>query len=104
MNNFTIGIDVGGTKTAYGLFDSNKKLIFKNKLPTNSNLDSQAFFDEIADNINTILKNHDINYSNLRGVGIGMPSYIFYEEGRIMKTANLPKIKDFPAIVIYIKN
>ena len=26
-----------------------------------------------------------------------MPSYIFYEEGRIMKTANLPKIKDFPA-------
>jgi len=33
-----------------------------------------------------------------------MPSYIFYEEGRIMKTANLPKIKDFPAIVIYIKN
>jgi len=104
MNNFTIGIDVGGTKTAYGLFDSNKNLIFKNKLPTNPNLDAQAFFDEIADNVNIILRDNNIHHSNLRGVGIGMPSYIFYEEGRIMKTANLPKIKDFPAIVIYIKN
>lgn len=97
MNNFTIGIDVGGTKTAYGLFDSNKNLIFKNKLPTNPNLDAQAFFDEIVDNVNIILRDNNIHHSNLRGVGIGMPSYIFYEEGRIMKTANLPKIKDFPA-------
>ena len=31
MNNFTIGIDVDGTKTVYGIFDSNKKLIFKKK-------------------------------------------------------------------------
>lgn len=43
MNNYTIGIDVGGTKTAYGLFDSNKKLIFKNKVPTDPNLDGQTF-------------------------------------------------------------
>lgn len=43
MNNFTIGIDVGSTKTVYGLFDSNKKLIFKNKVPTDPNLDGQTF-------------------------------------------------------------
>ena len=48
MNNYTIGIDVGGTKTAYGLFDSNKKLIFKNKVPTDPNLDGQTFFDEMT--------------------------------------------------------
>lgn len=48
MNNYTIGIDVGGTKTAYGLFDSNKKLIFKNKVPNDTNLDRQTFFDEIT--------------------------------------------------------
>lgn len=48
MNNYTIGIDVGGTKTAYGLFDSNKKLIFKNKVPTDPNLDGQTFFDKMT--------------------------------------------------------
>ena len=48
MNNFTIGIDVGGTKTAYGLFDTNKKLIFKNNVPNDTNLDRQTFFDEIT--------------------------------------------------------
>lgn len=48
MNNFTIGIDVDGTKTAYGLFDTNKKLIFKNNVPNDTNLDRQTFFDEIT--------------------------------------------------------
>lgn len=48
MNNFTIGIDVDGTKTAYGLFDTNKKLIFKNNVPNDPNLDRQTFFDEIT--------------------------------------------------------
>lgn len=43
MNNFTIGIDVGSTKTVYGLFDSNKKLIFKNNVPTDPNLVGQTF-------------------------------------------------------------
>lgn len=94
---FTIGIDVGGTKTAYGLFDRNKNLIFKNKVPTNSDLDAKEFFDDIADNILSIIKDQNIDISSLRGIGIGMPSYVFYEEGRIIKTANLPKIKEFPA-------
>lgn len=104
VNAYTIGIDVGGTKTAYGLFDGDKNLILKYKTASNADLDAQGFFDEILSNINTIMRDQSLKVNNLRGVGIGMPSFVFYEEGKILKTANLPKINNFAARNYMIKS
>jgi glucokinase len=103
MSIYTIGIDVGGTKTSYGLFDSKKRLVFKKKTPSRAELKPEEFFDEIIDNIKDIMQHHDITEGQLRGVGIGMPSFVLYEEGKIVKTANLPLIKDFHARNYMIK-
>jgi glucokinase len=39
----------------------------------------------------------NIKKEELLGIGVGMPSFIVYDEGYIIKTSNLVKIKDFPA-------
>jgi glucokinase len=97
MEQYTIGIDIGGTKSAYGLFNSQKQIVFRITHPSNNTCKPDIFFDEVAANINKIMSDNDIKKEDLRGIGIGMPSFILYEEGRIIKTSNLTNIHDFPA-------
>lgn len=97
MSIYTIGVDVGGTKTAYGLFDSQKNLIFKNKTSTRADMNGEEFFDVIAENISSIMRDYNITDKELRGIGIGMLSFVLYEEGKIVKTANLKRIRNFQA-------
>ncbi|MDF1494819.1 ROK family protein [Caproiciproducens sp. CPB-2] len=97
MEEYSIGIDVGGTKIAYGLFDGSRNLVKKYRTQSDASLSSEAFFDNIAQMIQKMMEDNALTKDALRGIGIGMPSYILYEEGRIIKTTNLPKIHDFPA-------
>ncbi|MDR1469571.1 MAG: ROK family protein [Spirochaetaceae bacterium] len=97
MEMFTIGIDVGGTKTAYGLFDGETRIVGRHSHPSDALCSPERFFDQIAAGIDALLSAGHIQKENLRGVGIGMPSFILFEEGRIVKTSNLPNIRDFPA-------
>lgn len=97
MEEYTIGIDVGGTKISYGLFDGKKNLVYRERTMSDSNLESEEFFDQIVEKIKSILKTKEISIIDLRGVGIGMPSFILFDEGKIVKTSNLQKINNFPA-------
>jgi len=97
MEHYVIGIDIGGTKVAYGLFDNDKKIVMRKTHPSNALCSPQDFFDEVVVNIRGIMSEKNLNKENLRGIGIGMPSFILFEEGRIIKTVNLTNIKDFPA-------
>jgi len=93
---YYLGIDVGGTKIAYGLFDNGKNLIAKMKTPTNTSLNSEKFFDALCEEIDIFLKEHHINLEEVEGIGLGMPSFIYFEKGYILKTASIPNIHDFP--------
>lgn len=93
---FYIGIDIGGTKTAYGLFDEFKKLIAKKKTCTNIGLEAEAFFDTVCDEIFRFLKEQQISFSEVAGVGIGLPSFINFEQGFIVKTGSIPQLHHFP--------
>ena len=97
MEQFIIGIDVGGTKAAYGVFDGKKNVIRKLVHQSNADWAPEVFFDQIAANVKELMASSHIPAENLLGVGLGMPSFIVYDEGYIIKTSNLTKIKDFPA-------
>jgi glucokinase len=97
MEQYAVGIDIGGTKVAYGLLDGQNQIIRRVAHPSNSAYSPEVFFNEVADNIRELLSGSHIEKENLRGVGIGMPSFILFEEGRIIKTSNLTNIYDFPA-------
>ena len=97
MEQFTVGIDVGGTKTAYGIFDGQKNLVRYLNHPSDVDCSPQDFFDRIGTNVKELMVACQITKENVLGVGLGMPSFILYDEGYIVKTSNLVKIKDFPA-------
>ncbi|MCL1992813.1 MAG: ROK family protein [Spirochaetes bacterium] len=97
MQKYTIGVDVGGTKTAYGVFDTDKNLIRHLSHPSNTACPAEDFFDQIAANVNRLMAACEIQKEEFLGVGLGMPSFILYEEGYIVKTSNLKNIKNFPA-------
>ena len=48
---YYVGVDIGGTKIAYGLFDESKQLIMKKVLPSDDKLVGEDFFHPIAQEI-----------------------------------------------------
>ena len=103
MDQFTIGIDVGGTKTAYGIFNGQKNLEPNLRLvrylnhPSNTHCSPETFFEEISANVKELMASCQIKKENVLGIGLGMPSFILYDKGYIVKTSNLVNIKNFSA-------
>ena len=98
MNKYVIGIDVGGTKVAYGLFDDKRNLLTEHRHDSDTNLTSEEFFDFITDTIFDICKTQKISINDLLGIGVAWPSMIDSETGQILITSNLVKVSNFPAI------
>ena len=96
MSRYRIGIDVGGTKTAYGLFDGNNTIIDRHQHITPMDVDGPGLCDLLLAGIDDILNRNAIDHAAVKGVGLGMPSFIFYEEGYIYMTSALVNVKAFP--------
>ena len=92
---YTIGIDAGGTKVAYGLFNSGGEIIAKHQHVTNTDADGPEFSDALIKNVEILMKNNNLPYEKLDGIGIGMPSFIKSDTGYIYRTSAMTKIKDF---------
>jgi glucokinase len=97
MGAYVMGIDVGGTKIACGLFDGKKNLVARSRGPSDPALPPEAFFDGIIRELRALLEGQGLGPEDLRGIGLGMPSFILFEQGYIVKTSNLVNIRDFPA-------
>ena len=93
---YVIGIDAGGTKVAYGLFSSDGTLVSRRQHPTDAAADGPGFSDTVIENIRELMDQHALSFDSLLGVGLCMPSFILYDEGRILMTSAMPGIKDFP--------
>ena len=92
---YIFGIDAGGTKVAYGLFDREGNLLDKYQHPTDIQADGPAFSEQLIKTINEVLKEHQTTLEEVYGVGICMPSYIRFEKGYIHMTSAMVNIKDF---------
>jgi glucokinase len=97
MGAYVAGIDVGGTKIACGLFDEGKNLVAQRRCPSDPGLEPEAFFDGLLRELRALLEEQALDPGQLRGIGLGMPSFILFEQGYIVKTSNLVKLRDFPA-------
>ncbi|PHP51317.1 ROK family protein, partial [Actinomyces ruminis] len=94
---YTIGVDVGGTKTALGIFDGERALVRRIQFPSDAALAPKPFLDGIVDACLELAGEVGTEMSDLRGIGVAVPSYVNYEEGHIVKTTNLPLLRDVPA-------
>ena len=93
---YIIGIDAGGTKVAYGLFDSGGAIIDRLQHPTALDADGPTFSDTLIENIKLLIGKNNLTFGHLSGVGICMPSYILYDKGHVLMTTAITGIKDFP--------
>jgi len=92
---YVIGIDVGGTKVAYGLFDSRGGLIHRCQHPSDSSLDGPAFSDRMIETVREIMREFELSAGDIKGVGIGICSFIIMDRGYIYMTSALEKICNF---------
>jgi len=83
----TIGIDIGGTNTAFGILDRKGKFYGEGNISTNKHKDIKDYVIELCSTIkDTVLNiNEEVN---LIGIGIGAPNANFHS-GCIEQAANL---------------
>jgi glucokinase len=90
----SIGIDVGGTKTLFTLFDSSFALKdeIKLKTPQKSRSDFQR---ALLDSVEKLSRAAARRKIELSGIGVGCAGSIDTKEGVVRHSPNLPKIANF---------
>lgn len=103
MNTYYLGIDIGGTKTAYGLFDCDRQLMARGETPTDANADGESFFSGIAGEIRRWMAKAIAMDGQVAGIGIGITGFVDYDRGALSVTASLPRLNFFP-VSDYLKS
>lgn len=95
MRSYRIGIDAGGTKVAYGLFNEQNQLLDRFQHPTPVEADGPAFSDMVIEIVEKMLEKNGLKKDNLLGIGVCMPSFIIFEQGYVCMTSAMVNIRDF---------
>ena len=111
-NTYSLGIDIGGTNTVFGLVDSRGQIIKKDSILTNSNNPPGLLFE----NIFNIINNWEIELDNsdiVRDIGVGVPNGNYFT-GMVVSPPNMGKdwdelnlcslIKTFKNVPVSITN
>ena len=85
---YCLGIDLGGTTVKMGIFGSDGVLVDKWEIPTRVEEEGKAILPDIAESIEEKLGQHQIEKSQLLGIGMGVPAAAD-ENGVVQNTTNL---------------
>ena len=95
MNDWVVGIDLGGTKVELGLINPENIIVDRYKMPTNPDDGPESVVARIADCVNqfqTRLSQDD----HIVSVGICTPGPVDHENGVLINPTNLPKFYNIP--------
>ncbi len=106
----SIGVDIGGTNTAFGFVDSSNNCVFENSFATEAEKGVDNFLERLYNKINLYLERYKDNYI-IEGMGISAPG-VNYLTGVIESAANLnwgrvnlsDKIKNYFEIPVVFLN
>ena len=96
MQPITIGIDIGGTKTALGLFSGPGMPRLRAAAPSPQNAEPEALVRLLVREIRGLLQRGGIREEQLTGIGVGAPAWVDYEAGRVIYAPNLACLKNYP--------
>lgn len=85
---FVIGIDMGGTNTAFGIVDARGTVIASSSIKTGKHSKIEDYIDELYTEINRIIVANDAE-GKINGIGIGAPNANYFT-GTIEDGVNLP--------------
>jgi glucokinase len=90
-----VGIDLGATKMLVGVLKG-RKVLATVKAKTDPSGGEGDFFATIAATVARAIGDAGLKPSQLAAVGAGCPGVFDYRTGRIVSSANIPFIKDYP--------
>src|SRR5690625_2135917 len=97
-----VGIDIGGTSLKFGLIDDSGKIVTKWEIPTVKNKSNEEFVEYIRNSVLETKRHHQIEFNNLKAIGIGSAGFVNVKEGIIYEFVNIGW-KDFPLVEILQK-
>lgn len=92
---WVMGIDLGGTKVAFGLVNPDNDIVVRARMDTNADDGLEIVSTRIADQINQ-LTSHLPAGESLVGVGICTPGPVDHITGDLLTLVNLPGISNTP--------
>ncbi len=73
LTNLSIGIDVGGTNTKFGLVTADGKILEQGRIKTTDYADISAFVEALHQQVSLLIQNH-ADAGTVKGIGIGAPN------------------------------
>ena len=101
-NHYSLGIDIGGTNTVFGLISSSGSIIKKDSLLTDSEKGPVLLFDRIFEEIK-IWDQELNNQWKLKNIGVGVPNGNYYS-GMVVDPPNLGQSWNEIDLVTLVKN
>jgi glucokinase len=95
MNNFAIGVDLGGTNLRIAAVDGQGTLLEKVTLGTKVSLGRDHVIDDMCQAIEHVLEKYRAS-ATVMGIGIGVPGIIDMQSGLLRESPNLPGWADYP--------
>jgi len=95
LRQFVVGVDLGGTKIAVGLFTSGK-LTLQHLQPTRAQEGTQAVIEGLRQAISQLVSQAGIDFSQLRGIGLAAAGAIDSHNGVVTLSPNLPGWRNIP--------
>ncbi|MDO4511655.1 MAG: ROK family protein [Bacteroidales bacterium] len=91
---YVIGIDMGGTNTAFGIVDARGNVIASSSIKTAKHSDINDYIAELHEAITRLMEENDA-VDKIQGIGIGAPNGCYYT-GMIEDAPNLPWATPIP--------
>lgn len=88
---YAIGVDLGASKTAVGICNSEGVILAKNTRPT-------GVPEELPEQIQALLAEAHFSLKKIRGIGVGAVGPLDIQMGTILRTPNLPAWRGTPIV------
>lgn len=85
----TLGIDIGGTNTVYGIVNGNGDILVRGKIPTTGHENFTSFLHILRKDVEKKLTDKNISLDSLRAIGVGAPC-LNPDKGIIEGAVDLP--------------
>ena len=95
-NDFTLGVDVGGTKVAAGLVDARGTILFQTRAAMPAREDAAAGFAAVQRAIHAVFAAQPQARAAVTGIGVCAPGPLDPIRGVVLNPPNLPCWRNFP--------